>query len=338
VSVASDPVSSRQSAGAAAVLVLQHVSKRYSRRGPAAVADVSLALLPGTVTAVVGPNGSGKTTLMRLIAGVTPPTEGTVRCRARSIGYVPERFPRTVPFTPLRYLEHLGRIRGLAPGPLEAEIDRLFLRFGLWPFATVRLPTLSKGARQKVAIAQALVGAPGLLILDEPWSGLDAPAQEALTRSILEVAAAGGAVVVTDHRESVVDATADRICRLDLGELVADDLVARRRDAVVLIEVDCADPAGAAPGVEPLHGVLGVRPDHHGLRIRATHAASNDLLRALLERGFWIRRVERVGADVDLEAWLADADADGTAAAAGDADAASSAAGEGGTGKGAGGP
>lgn len=292
------------------MLTLEHVTKRYSRRGPAAVADVSLTLEAGTVTAVVGPNGSGKTTLMRLIAGVTAPSAGTVRCQARSIGYVPERFPRTVPFTPLRYLEHLGRIRGLAPGPLEAEIDRVFLRFGLWPFATTRIPTLSKGTRQKVAIAQALVGAPRLLILDEPWSGLDAPAQEALTRSILEVAAGGGAVVMTDHRESVVDATADRICRLDLGELVADDLVARRRDAVVLIEVDCADPANAAPGVEPLHGVLGVRPDHHGLRIRATHAASNDLLRTLLERGFWIRRLERFGADVDLEAWLADADAE----------------------------
>ncbi len=303
------------------MLTLEHVTKRYSRRGPAAVADVSLTLEPGTVTAVVGPNGSGKTTLMRLIAGVSPATDGTVRCQARSIGYVPERFPKTVPFTPLRYLEHLGRIRGLAPGPLEADIDRLFLRFGLWPFATVRIGTLSKGTRQKVAIAQALLGGPGLLILDEPWSGLDAPAQEALTGSILEVAAAGGAVVVTDHRESVVDAAADRICRLDLGELVADDLVARRRDAVVLIEVDCADPAGAAPGVEPLHGVLGVRPDHHGLRIRATHAASNDLLRTLLERGLWIRRLERFGADVDLEAWLEEADAEATAEAEAGAEA-----------------
>jgi len=317
VSVASDPVTARPSAGAA-VLTLEHVTKQYSRRGPAAVADVSLTLEPGTVTAVVGPNGSGKTTLMRLIAGVSPPTAGTVRCLAPSIGYVPERFPKTVPFTPLRYLEHLGRIRGLAPGPLEAEIDRLFLRFGLWPWATVRIGTLSKGTRQKVAITQALVGGPTLLILDEPWPGLDAPAQEALTRSILEVAAGGGAVIVTDHRESVVDAAADRICRLDLGELVADDLVARRRDAVVLIEVDCPDPASAAPGVEPLHGVLGVRPDHHGLRIRATHAASNDLLRTLLERGLWIRRVERFGADVDLEAWLADADADPDADAEGD--------------------
>ncbi len=321
------------------MLTLEHVTKQYSRRGPAAVADVSLTLEPGTVTAVVGPNGSGKTTLMRLTAGVSPPTAGTVRCQAASVGYVPERFPKTVPFTPLRYLEHLGRIRGVAAGPLEAEIDRLFLRFGLWPWATVRIGTLSKGTRQKVAIAQALVGGPGLLILDEPWSGLDAPAQEALTRSILEVSAGGGAVIVTDHRESVVDAAADRICRLDLGELVADDLVARRRDAVVLIEVDCADPAAAAPGVEPLHGVLGVRPDHHGLRIRATHAASNDLLRTLLERGLWIRRLERFGADVDLEAWLADADADaetGKAGKAGEATNGAAAAADAGAGTGTG--
>jgi ABC-type multidrug transport system ATPase subunit len=204
----------------ASIVALQGVAKRYGRWAPEVLTEVSLELAPAEVIAVVGPNGSGKTTLLRLLAGVTQPSRGRVRRRARVVGYVAERFPVTVPFTVAGYLTHMGRIRRLEAAELPARIRGIADRLGLGASLHRRIPTLSKGTRQKAAIAQALLAGPDLLVMDEPWSGLDAEAQAALNGMIAEVAAAGGAVAFTDHRESVVEAVAGRVLSLRDGRLV----------------------------------------------------------------------------------------------------------------------
>ncbi|MEV0714707.1 ABC transporter ATP-binding protein [Asanoa sp. NPDC050611] len=176
---------------------LDGVSYRYGRRGPWVLRDVSVDLPPGGTVVVLGRNGVGKSTLLQLAAGVLRPSSGTVRERPGPVGWVPERFPADQPFTVDGYLAAMTRLHpAVDPAAPGAWIDRL----GLTPYRGTRLAELSKGTAQKVGLAQALIPGPRLLVLDEPWEGLDAAARDLVPEIVAEVTAAGGSVLVSDHR------------------------------------------------------------------------------------------------------------------------------------------
>ncbi len=153
--------------------------------------------------AIAGANGSGKSTLLRLLAGLSRPTRGIASGQPEVIGYVPDRFPTNERLSAMEYLTHLGRIRDLRTRVAAARADQLLDRLALVGGKHSPLRTLSKGNVQKVALAQALLVAPQLLVLDEPWSGLDASAHRTLAAIIAEVAGCGGVVVFTDHHETI---------------------------------------------------------------------------------------------------------------------------------------
>ena len=184
---------------------LRQVGKRYGR-GPYVLGQVDVALSAGDVIHVKGGNGSGKSTLLRIIAGVSAPTRGSVAGRPASVGFVPERFPPAVRFTPYDYLRHLAAIRRTSA---TAAID-LLDRLGGGGYVDTPMMELSKGSCQKVALAQALAAPPGLLVLDEAWTGLDTAAQAVLTTVVEQQAAGGAIVVLTDHanRTTALRATA----------------------------------------------------------------------------------------------------------------------------------
>ncbi|PWI14854.1 ABC transporter [Streptomyces sp. Act143] len=188
-------------------LRLDDIGRRYGLRGPWVLRGVNLVIAPGTLTRVEGENGSGKSTLLRVLARLDAPTEGRVTGRPRT-AYVPERFPSALPFTPHGYLTHLGRIHGLSqPSARRAAADWLD-RFGAASYARTPMAQLSKGSSQKVAVAQALLAEPELLVLDEAWTGLDTGARAELERAVAERTAAGGAVVFVDHDpQRLADAT-----------------------------------------------------------------------------------------------------------------------------------
>ncbi|HEY3481398.1 MAG TPA: ATP-binding cassette domain-containing protein, partial [Streptomyces sp.] len=179
---------------------LERVGRRYGLRGPWVLREVSLDLPPGALVRIEGANGTGKSTLLRIVAGVDRPTAGEVRGRpATATAYVPERFPPALPFPVLRYLTHLGAVRGL-PGPEARERARHWLeRFEITGYADTPLDELSKGTCQKVAVAQALLADPRLLVLDEAWTGLDQTARAQLDDAVRDRVAAGGTVVFVDH-------------------------------------------------------------------------------------------------------------------------------------------
>jgi ABC-type multidrug transport system ATPase subunit len=284
---------------------LEQVSKWYGRRSQVALRKVSVAFEPGAVTAVAGANGSGKTTLLRILAGSAMASRGTVRHRPRSIGYAPERFPGGVRFTPTEYLAHMGRVRGLPSALVARRTAELAARLGLEPFLGKRIAELSKGTVQKVMLAQALLAEPELLVLDEPWTGLDARAQRQLAGILAEVRAAGRCVVLSDHHELAVGTVADRICRLDLGRLVDDvPVAAGSRLAAWPVEqprlVEFTGDRQAALGVAgEAEGVLAVEEDGPALRVRVAAADSDALLLRALELGLSVRRVEPLDAAPD---------------------------------------
>jgi ABC-2 type transport system ATP-binding protein len=172
---------------------------RYARRAPWALRDAGATVEPGQTVVVLGANGAGKSTLLQLAAGVLRPTRGVVRDRPRVVGWVPERFPAAQPFTAAGYLRAMAGVRGLPPAAADPWIERL----GLSVHADTPLADLSKGTAQKVGLAQALLTRPGLLILDEPWEGLDAASRILIPELVAEVTGAGGAVLVSDHRGEI---------------------------------------------------------------------------------------------------------------------------------------
>ncbi|WUH96883.1 ATP-binding cassette domain-containing protein [Spirillospora sp. NBC_00431] len=194
--------------------------------------DVTLSLLPGGVTEVTGRNGAGKSTLLRVIAGLRSPNKGVVRDRPRRVGYAPERFPVDQPFTVRDYLGHMAAIRRVPVGSVGTCAERL----GFDHLLDVRLPELSKGSAQKVGLAQALLDDPGLLILDEPFAGLDAATRAALPTLISELAAEGATVVVSDHQRCIE--TLPGIDRLRVADGTVSQVVSEKIDwAVLEVEV-----------------------------------------------------------------------------------------------------
>ena len=180
---------------------LSSVAFRYGRRAPWVLRDVDFTLPSGRILEITGPNGAGKSTLLRVMAGLLRPGRGTVQGRPAVVGFAPERFPAAQPFTVTDYLRHQARIRR---APLAAALDWAN-RLGLDELLDTRLPELSKGSAQKVGLVQALFPGPGLLILDEPFAGLDPATREALPAILGTLAEEGTAVVVSDHQATLRD-------------------------------------------------------------------------------------------------------------------------------------
>ena len=180
---------------------LEAVGKRYGIRQPWVVRGVTADLPAGRLIRVSGRNGSGKSTLLRVVAGVSLPSAGKVTGRPHA-GYVPERFPGGLPFSGREYLLHLARVHGLRADEARRRVGQWLERLGAAGYADQSLRTMSKGMCQKMAIAQALLPSPGLLILDEAWTGLDQAARAELDAAVGERVAAGGTVLFVDHDQA----------------------------------------------------------------------------------------------------------------------------------------
>jgi ABC-2 type transport system ATP-binding protein len=180
---------------------LEAVGKRYGIRQPWVVRGVTADLPAGRLIRVSGRNGSGKSTLLRVVAGVSLPSAGKVTGRPHT-GYVPERFPGGLPFSGREYLLHLARVHGLRGDEARRRVGQWLERLGAAGYADQSLRTMSKGMCQKMAIAQALLPSPGLLVLDEAWTGLDQAARAELDAAVGERVAAGGTVLFVDHDQA----------------------------------------------------------------------------------------------------------------------------------------
>ena len=213
------------------MLELRHVSKSY--RSIPAVEDVSFELLPGEVLGYLGPNGSGKSTTVKMVIGLIQPTKGKVFFEGRNIhedlagyraqlGYVPEEAQVYTHLSGLEYLQLVGRLRGMGERVLEEKARTLLQLLSLEAAQYSALSDYSKGMKQRVLIAAALLHDPKLIVFDEPLSGLDAVSAR-LFKDLLELLAAEGkAILYISHVMEVVERVCGRVIVLSRGRVVAD--------------------------------------------------------------------------------------------------------------------
>jgi ABC-2 type transport system ATP-binding protein len=264
---------------------LEAVGKRYGVRQPWVVREVSIPVTPGRLIRLEGRNGSGKSTLLRLAAGVLAPTAGRVAGRP-TVGYVPERFPPALPFSGRDYLMHLGRAHGLRGPALTTRVDEYLARFGAAEYARTPLRHLSKGMCQKMAIGQALLARPGLLVLDEAWTGLDEAARDELDAVVAERIADGGRVMFVDHDRRRLAGLVGERWRLARGEVTVAEGpdpvgVGAADQPVVVIEL-AGVSAGLIAALRAMPGVRSVTQEPERLLVHSDHAVSDAVLRAAL--------------------------------------------------------
>jgi ABC-2 type transport system ATP-binding protein len=212
------------------MIEVANLSKRYGDL--TAVQDVSFTAAPGEILGFLGPNGAGKTTTLRVITGFLPATSGTVRVSGfdvfeqsaevrRRIGYLPENPPLYSDMTVVPYLRFAGKIHGLGRGEVGAAIDRVIDTCGLGNVANRLLGHLSKGYRQRVGLAQALIHEPEVLILDEPTNGLD-PGQIRDMLAFIRSLGAKRTIILSTHILSQVLSACHKVVIINEGRVVVE--------------------------------------------------------------------------------------------------------------------
>ena len=225
------------------MLELRRVTKHYS--GIAAVDDVSFSARPGEVTGYLGPNGSGKSTTMKMITGLIEITLGQILFEGkliqenliaykRRMGYVPEEPYLYNHLSGAEYLTMVAQLRNLPTRQSSEQIDGLLRLLSLYDDRHASISGYSKGMRQKVLIAAALLHNPQLILLDEPFSGLDVASALVLRSLIQELAARGKVVLFSSHELDTVERVCSRVVILHRGKLVADDSIQRLRSLMEL--------------------------------------------------------------------------------------------------------
>jgi ABC-2 type transport system ATP-binding protein len=229
------------------MLAVQRLTKHYGAL--VAVHDVSFEARPGEVLGLLGPNGSGKSTTVKILTGLLRQTSGTVELDGADafadleaykaiLGYVPEEPHMYSYLTGPEYLRLVGRLRELPERALDDKIERFLQLLGIYDDRYQTLSSYSKGMRQKILIAAAVLHNPRIVILDEPFSGLDVSAARVLKGFVRALAADGKIIVFSSHVLEVVEQVCSRVVILKDGRIVSHDSVANLRETLRLPSLD----------------------------------------------------------------------------------------------------
>jgi ABC-2 type transport system ATP-binding protein len=255
------------------MITVQHLTKYYGPR--AAIRDLNFEVAKGEILGFLGPNGAGKTTTMRILTGYMPPSSGTATVAGynvftqsiearRHVGYLPESVPLYTEMEVADYLRFMAKIRGVPGRNQRARVDYVMEALNLTHVRDRIIGKLSKGYRQRVGIAQALVADPDVLILDEPTIGLD-PKQIIETRNLIRGLAGDHTVILSTHILPEVSATCQRVLIINDGEIAAEDTpdnLTRRLRGAETLQVEVRGPREAVVGqIRGLPHVMDVTVD-----------------------------------------------------------------------------
>lgn len=274
------------------MIQLTNVSKSYS--GVKAVDDVTLSIPSGQILGFLGPNGAGKTTTMRMITCYMPPTSGQVQVNGldveehslevrRKIGYLPEMAPVYHDMNVVDYLHYVSDLRNIGSDRRPKRIREIVDRCGLGSVLTKDVGQLSKGYRQRVGLAQAMIHDPEILVLDEPTAGLD-PNQIAEIRMLIKEIGREKTVILSTHILSEVQATCSRIVIINQGRIVADDTpeglqagVAGRGVLLATVKTGAVDVVAKTRSVAAVEDVREVPGVKGTARLRVETAPGHDI-------------------------------------------------------------
>lgn len=271
-------------------VVLQGVTKAFGSQ--IAVQPLDLSIPRGSIQGIIGPNGSGKTTTLRMILRIYQPDSGTVHVLGRSqgeaaddrVGYLPEERGLYLRMKVRDVLRFFARLKGNRKP--DADIDRWLQRLGATEWSHKKLEQLSKGMAQKIQFISAVVAKPELVILDEPFSGLDPVNLELLSDAVLELKRNGTTVLLSTHDMDVAERMCDRIFMIYRGKKVLDgtmnEIQAQYGEPVLHVKMANQAPIDVSrlPGIES-HGMNG-----NAVELRMRHPdARSSILRALMEQG-----------------------------------------------------
>jgi ABC-2 type transport system ATP-binding protein len=252
------------------MLIARNLTRRY--QSLLALDAVSFEVRPGEILGYLGPNGSGKSTTINIVVGLLEPSGGTVTLFDEALGANPEAYKRRVGHVPeephlythltvLEYLTLVGRLRRISTPLLDEKVTELVHLFQLWDSRYTAMSSFSKGMRQRVLLAAALMHGPDLLVLDEPFSGLDVNAS-LLFRTLLRLFAREGRMILfSSHRLDVVEQICSRVVILSSGRIVAEDRIDRLRATL------------AAPSLEDVFARVTQQADYSQLASRILEVA-----------------------------------------------------------------
>ena len=305
------------------MIKVEGLTKRYART--VAVDNISFEVEKGQIVGFLGPNGAGKTTTMRVLTCFLPPTAGTASVAGfdvvehplevkKRIGYLPETPPLYPEMEVLEYLTFVGKLKGIASGEIGRRVDEVMGRCAIGDVRAKLIGKLSKGYRQRVGLAQAIIHNPDVLVLDEPTSGLD-PKQIIETRELIRSLAGDHTIILSTHILPEVEHSCERVIIISQGKLVAIDSVAnltnRLRGAEsVALEVEASDgrpsPGEVQQRLEQVSGVSRVvmKDQKNGrvlFEIESLQGRTirSDLARTVVNSGWNLSELRAVGLSLE---------------------------------------
>src|SRR5216110_950501 len=304
------------------MIKVSELTKRYART--TAVDHISFEVEKGGIVGFLGPNGAGKTTTMRVLTCFLPPTSGSASVAGfdvleqplevkKRIGYLPESPPLYPEMEVKEYLTFVGRLKGISSADIDRRVDEVAGRCAVGDVRDKLIGKLSKGYRQRVGLAQAIIHNPEVLVLDEPTSGLD-PKQIIETRELIRSLAGDHTIILSTHILSEVEHSCERVIIINQGKLVATDSVANltnrlRGSEAVAIDVDSPNGLNQADALARLEQVPGVsrvmhkesRDGRHIFEVESLQGRSirADLARAVVAAGWNLNELRPPGLSLE---------------------------------------
>jgi ABC-2 type transport system ATP-binding protein len=300
----------------APVVLAQHVTKWYGPRR--AVSDVSFTIEPGEIVGLLGPNGSGKSTIFRILTGYLAPSSGRIEIAGhdvvtdslavrRAISYVPEDAPLYDHMRVVEFLHFMARIKGLRGAAKKAAVEAAAERLDLSRVMSLPTGKLSRGFRQRVSIASALLGDPQVLVLDEPTSGLD-PHQVIAVRDLLRSLAGAHTVLIASHILPEIEKVASRVMILLDGRLLTTDGLRERAGALVLRLAAAAPETAIRDALSAIAGIRSITADpdtaaagHYLIEAERRPSLAAEVVAALVGRSIAVSELAEIPPDLERE-------------------------------------